>query len=160
MTYVDTHPRSGAFAANKMTRLTDLINDQGTKLLKDADLTLPPRAVSTVLLIGEHGKISAADIAKELSQPHQLVTQRIELLINLNLLQRLDDPKDGRRKIIALTIKGKREFQILDKRLAEAANAFEDLYNEIETNLSTITMRAIEALENKSLLSRINDLKK
>ncbi|WP_262694271.1 MarR family winged helix-turn-helix transcriptional regulator [Kordiimonas aquimaris] len=160
MTYVDTHPRSGAFAANQMTRLTDLINDQGVALLEDAGLTLPPRAVSTVLLIGEREKISAADIAKELNQPHQLVTQRIELLISLDLLQRLDDPKDGRRKIIALTVKGNHEFNTLDKRLAEAALAFEHLYNEIDINLSTIAMRAMNALKKKSLLSRINDLKK
>lgn len=159
MTYVDTHRRSGAFAANQMIRLTDLINDQGTELLKDAGLTLPPRAVSTVLLIGEYGQISAADIAKELNQPHQLVTQRIELLIKLNLLQRLDDPQDGRRKILALSIKGKHELQILDQRLAEAALAFEDLYKEIEINLSAISMRAMNALEKKSLLSRVNDLK-
>ena len=96
MTYVDTHPRKGAFAANHMARLVDLINDQGSQLLEDANLSLPPRAVSTVLLISERGQITAADIAKELNQPHQLVTQRIDALIKLDLLKRLTDPNDGR----------------------------------------------------------------
>ncbi len=156
MTYTDKHKRNGAFAANQMTRLVDLINEQGVCLLADAGLTLPPRAVSTILLIGERKQISAADIAQELEQPHQLVTQRIELLINLGLVQRLDDPNDGRRKIIGLSAKGGHEFKTLDKRLAEAALAFDDLFKEIENDLSATTMRAIEALKNKSLLARIN----
>ncbi len=160
MSYIDQHTRKGAFAANQMSRLVDLINEQGMSLLADAGLTLPPRAVSTVLLIGERRQISAADIAQELEQPHQLVTQRIELLISLGLVERLDDPNDGRRKIIGLTAKGRQEFNTLDTRLAEAALAFEGLFEEIENDLSATTMRAIKALRNKSLLTRINDNKK
>lgn len=155
MNYIDNHPRQGAFVANKMQRLLELINDQGKDLLKDAGLTMPPRAVSSIQLIGERGQISTADIAKELTQPHQLVTQRIEALIRLGLIERLDDPDDGRRKILALTPLGQRELKILDTRLIEAALAFEDLYNEINHDLSEITMRAMKALSTKPLLDRI-----
>ncbi len=155
MTYVDSHPRHGAFLANQLSRLVDMISEQGDDLLTGAGLSLPSRSVSSVLLIGERGQISAADIAKELQQPHQLVTQRIEILIKLGLLDRIDDPSDGRRKILELTRKGKKELRLLEICLHEAERAFLDLYQEIECDLSAVTLRAMKVLSSMSILDRI-----
>lgn len=155
MVYVDSHPRPAAFLANQLHRLVDMIAEQGDDLLVSAGLSLPSRAVSSVLLIGERGRISAADIAKELKQPHQLVTQRIEILIELGLVRRIDDPSDGRRKILTLTRKGKNELQRLGTCLRDAERVFLDLYQEIECDLSAVTLRAMEVLSSRSIVDRI-----
>jgi DNA-binding MarR family transcriptional regulator len=155
MAYVDSHPRHGAFLANQLRRLVDMIAEQGDNLLMGAGLSLPSRAVSSVLLIGERGQISAADIAKELQQPHQLVTQRIEILIELGLLNRIDDPSDGRRKILELTRKGKRELRLLETCLRDAERVFLSLYQEIECDLLAVTRHAMKVLSSKSILDRI-----
>ncbi len=155
MTYVDTHPLHGAFIANSLRRLIDLIGAQGEIMLQDAGIEFPPRTVSSVLLIGERGKISAADIAKNLNEPHQLVTQRIDLLITLGIIERREDPSDKRRKTISLTPKGITQFQSLQKRLAEADVAFSNLYAEIDCDLPTVTLRMLDALESTSILDRV-----
>jgi len=155
MAYVDSHARHGAFLANQLYRLADLIAKQGDDLLMGAGLSLPSRAVSSVLLIGERGQKSAADIAKELDQPHQLVTQRIEILIELGLVGRIDDPSDGRRKILELTRKGKKELRLVETCLRDAEEVFLNLYQEIECDLSNVTLSALKVLSSKSILDRI-----
>lgn len=159
MAYVDSHSSSGAFLAHRLNRLVDLISEQGDKLLSEARLSLPSRAVSIVLLIDERGRISAADIAKELKQPHQLVTQRIDVLRKLGLVERTVDPSDGRRKILALTRKGKTERRLLETCLRDAERVFLDLYKEIECDLSELALQTIKALSSKSILDRITTVK-
>jgi len=155
MIYIDSHPQHGAFLANQLGRLVDMIVVQGDNLLTGAGLSFPSRSVSSVLLIGEQGQISAADIAKQLKQPHQLVTQRVDLLIKLGLVARIDDPSDRRRKILELTRKGKQEFRLLRTCLRDAEQVFAGLYQEIECDLSAVTLRAMRALSSKPIVDRI-----
>ncbi|MEQ8742457.1 MarR family winged helix-turn-helix transcriptional regulator [Parasphingorhabdus sp.] len=156
MAYLDTHPLHGAFISNKFTRLTDVIASQGEDMLRDANIDVPSRAVSIVLLVGEHGEISAADIANWLEQPHQLVTQRTDVLIELGLIKRRSDPHDGRRKILVLTANGTDQFTRLTELMVQVADVFAALFEEIECDLAAMAMRAIEALERSPILERIN----
>tara|TARA_R110002124_G_scaffold215362_3_gene381307 strand:+ start:287 stop:808 length:522 start_codon:yes stop_codon:yes gene_type:complete len=158
MTYLDAHPLRGAFVANSFIQLSDLIASQGEAMLRDADLDVPSRAVSILLMIGERGEISAADIAGLLQQPHQLVTQRADLLVDLGLIERRNDPQDGRRKILVLTDRGADQFQRLTVRLAEVAEVFAALFAEIDCDLAAMASRAIAALNRSPILERINSL--
>lgn len=157
-TYTDSHSFRGAFVANILGRLADLIVAQGEDLLQDAGLDFPARAVSSVLLIGERGQISASDIANDLGQPHQLVTQRVELLIKLQIIERLHDPNDARRKILTLTDKGAAQFKRLKACLADADRAFEIMFTEINCDLPTIAARAMEALDKSAIRERVKTL--
>lgn len=156
--YFDAHVLGGAFIANQLDRLADLISEQGELLLQDAGLEFPARTVSCVLLIGERGEISTADIASVLKQPHQLVTQRVEFLITSGIVERFVDPHDGRRKILRLTPSGADQFKRLQECLEKAARAYAGLFEEIECDLPAITRRATEALEHSSVLDRVRAL--
>lgn len=151
----DRHTLKGAFLSNLLLRLVDLIALQGDDLLRDAGIIFPSRAVSSVLFIGDRGQVSAADIAKALDEPHQLTAQRIEVLIELNLLKRINDPHDRRRKVLMLSRKGKDQHQRLVCRLAEIEQAFLGLYTEIDCDLPTVLERADQALQRVPILERI-----
>ncbi|MBP6013953.1 MAG: MarR family transcriptional regulator [Alphaproteobacteria bacterium] len=155
MPYPDAHRLSGAFLANRLDRLADLIVAQGEALLGEAGLNIPSRTVSLLLLVGDHGELSAADAATLLGHPHQLVTQRTELLIGLSLIARKNDPSDRRRKILTLSAKGKAQYARLQIRLAEAAAVFTALFDEIACDLSAMAAKAQAALERRPLLERI-----
>ncbi len=155
MDYLDAHPLAGAFIANKLDRLADIIVDQGETLLRDAGIGVPSRAVSLFLLVGEHRLVSAAGIAAILGQPHQVVSQRADILRDLALIERSGDPADGRRKTLALTQKGQGQYAKLQIILSEAANAFEGLFEEIECDLSAFALKAMDALARASLVDRI-----
>lgn len=159
MTFIDRHKYQHAFLGNQISRLLDLIDEQSVAFLGDAAISVPSRAVSTVLMLHERGQVSTADIAAELKQPHQLATQRVEALIALGLVSRINDPKDGRRKILELTDKGKQEVTLLLARLAEAEQIFLDLSEEIQSDLSAATLRAIDALSRTPLAARAAQFK-
>ena len=146
------------FLANQLDRLADLIADQGEIFLKDVGIEFPARAVSAMLLIGERGGASAADIADALNQPHQVITQRIELLIEIGVISRSPDPKDRRRKILKLTRKGHKQFRALQDRLAIARDVFSALFDEINADLSIYAERAHRALTTTSLSERADKI--
>jgi DNA-binding MarR family transcriptional regulator len=154
--FTETHAFKGAFVANQLSALVDLIALQGDSLLEDAGITIPSRAVSCVLLVGDQGQVSAADVAKALQQPHQLATQRVEALIKLGLLKRIDDPKDGRRKILTLSAKGRDQYARLNARLAEVEQAFLGLFAEVGCDLPAVVERTLQALRSTPLLKRIH----
>ena len=160
MHFLESHPLRGAFVANTLERLAALIVEQGEDLFRDAGLTFPARAASTVLLLGERTRLSAADLAKTLGQPHQLVTQRVNLLIDLGVVSRTGDSLDARRRILVLTAKGKRQFEELQARLTFAEAAFAALFAEIGCNLPDAALSAIAALERSSVRHRVRALDK
>lgn len=160
MHILDSHPLRGAFIANTLERLAALIVGQGDNLLRDANLTFPSRATSTVLLLGENARMSAAELAKALVQPHQLVTQRVDMLIELGIVSRDTDPQDARRKTLVLTSKGKREYGRLKAHLALADTAFAALFAEIGCDLAGAALLAIAALERSPLQERARALDK
>jgi len=155
--YIRSHALSGAFLAHQLQSLADLISDQGEVMLKAADLPFPARAVSTVLLIGESGETSTVEIASGLKQPHQLVAQRVELLIASGTVERLDDPHDRRRKILRLTSQGADQFSRMQDCLAQVARAFGDMFEELGCDLPAVTQRFAKALEDRSVHDRLED---
>lgn len=156
--FPDTHPLKRAFVANLLVRVADQISDQGEILLQGAGLTLPARTVSTVLLISERQKMSAADIAEALGQPHQLATQRIDLLIKSGLIQRSADPDDGRRKVLSLTEKGAAEVERLQLALARADAVVAGLFDEIGADLCALLERTSAALSKATIAERAKSL--
>ena len=153
----DEHPLQGAFLSNKLIRLVDLIGAQGTELLRDAGIELPSNTVALTLYVGDKGQASLAEIAKALDEVHQLSATRVDSLIQLGLMERRDDPNDGRRKALSLTKKGKAQHRLLLKRLREIEQALAGLYAEIGHDLPVILEAAVEALNRKPLIARIRE---
>jgi len=156
--FIDGHRLGAAFVANQVRRLVDLIGEQGNDMLEAAGITFPSRTVSTVLFVGEHQPASTADIARALEQPHQVATQRVDLLIQLGIFERVDDPDDGRRKLLCLTSEGSDQLKVLTERLEKAGQAFDALFAEIGCDLPDVTRRAADALHKAPLLARMKAL--
>jgi DNA-binding MarR family transcriptional regulator len=153
--FVDTHDRRDAFVANMLDRLVGRIVEQGDELLRHAGVVIPSRSSSILLLLGEARNLSAADLARLLDQPHQLVTQRTDLLIALGVVARVDDRRDARRKVLRLTAKGRRELGKLNAVLVDAQEAISALYREIGCDLFDAAARAMDALDRAPLQQRI-----
>lgn len=154
MAFPMAHPWRDAFLANLLERVASRIVEQSEAFLEQAGIIFPPRAVSTVLLLGEEGPKTAADLARVLAQPHQLVTQRLELLFTLGVVSRHDDPADGRRRLVELTPVGEAQFRSLQAALARADAAFSQLFEEIGCNLTLAASKALDALDQRPLVER------
>jgi DNA-binding MarR family transcriptional regulator len=154
VSFIQSHALRRAFLANLLEQLAAQIVSQGEALLEDAGVIVPARAVSTLLLLGERGEMSAADLARVLRQPHQLVTQRVELLIGLGVVARVADARDARRKALRLTAKGRRQRALLNRALTRADAAFAALFDEIGCDLAAKAVDAMAALDRSPLLGR------
>lgn len=143
-----------AFIANYLNQIADLISDQGEAFLAAGGIALPSRATSAVLLIGELDECSVADLAKSLDHPHQLVIQRVDVLVSLGLIKRVSDPNDGRRKILKLTPKGRQQLDALKQRLHLAESIFRSLFEELGFDIVDVLDRIKIELQETSLLER------
>ena len=152
---MDTHPLSGAFLSNKLLRLVETIADQGEELLKSDGIQIPPRAISTVLMIGETKGVTAADIAGALDQPHQLATQRVALLIELGLVTKRPHATDSRRKVLELTAEGQAQYARMMDMLGHIRSAMDALYEELGCNLDDMAVKAVDALNDHPLIERV-----
>ncbi len=152
--FTDTHSLSGAFLANKLERLISLISQQGGEILNDQGVLVPPQSLSCFLMVGETGRISAAEIASQLQQPHQLATQRIEGLLKRGLIARTTDPEDNRRKLVHLTSEGEVQYKRLCDVLRQIAHVFSDLFEELAVDLLKTTDATLQALHDRPLFQR------
>ena len=155
MNYTTSHRHHTAFLGSHLEALATLIVSQAETALEEADIPVRSRTVSAILVIAKRKSTTIAEIADTLRQPHQLVTQRIELLLRHGIIERHPDPQDGRRKLLSLTRKGRSIHQKLEAFLEEIAKAFVDLFGEIACDLEEKVEQAREQLSRKSLIDRM-----
>jgi DNA-binding MarR family transcriptional regulator len=145
----------GAFLAHDLERAAKLIVVQADAMLQTAGFSFPSRAVSTVLLIAELGPVTIAEIAEVLDQPHQLVTQRVDLLVAHGLVERPVDPADRRRKPLSLTTAGEAQVETLLALLMEVERVFEGLSDTLGCDLASFSQSLIDQLRDRTLTERL-----
>ncbi len=150
-------PLKRVFVGATLEQLLKLMTEQGDEILAEAGVTFPPRAAPTVLLLMKGGPKTAADLAKELDQPHQLVTQRVEALIASGVVARTVDPSDARRKILIITDAGSDQLLRLSECLEKIENAYVTLFDELGCDVAAIAIDMFDELTRRSLRDRIAD---
>ncbi|MHA7873318.1 MAG: MarR family transcriptional regulator [Hyphococcus sp.] len=131
------------------------MSEQSGELFIEDGIPLAPQSASCLLFIAEHGDVSAANIAAALNLPHQVVAQRLTAMLDLKLIMRRPDPQDGRRKIIRLTPRGRKQFERLKAILREADAVFDQLNAELGIDFSELALRLIDSLDREPLAERI-----
>lgn len=152
---VSEKPLRRVFLGDALDQLSSVIVEQGQHTLRDAGVELSTRAAPIVLLLAKHGPLAAADIAKTLKQPHQLVAQRLDALVDLNLITRVSDPADGRRKLLKMTPKGRVQLVRLKETLDLIEMAYARMFDEIGCDLAAKVSAATDALRRQPLPERV-----
>lgn len=148
-------PLRRVFLARSLEQLLALLTEQGQRILADAGIELAIRSAPIVLLLTKDGPLTAADIAKTLDQPHQLVAQRLDALVDLKLVTRVGDTADARRKLLKITPRGRVQLRLLKERLDVIEAAYARMFAEIDCDLAAKVLEATEALSRAPLPERI-----
>lgn len=98
-----------AFVAHRLRRLSDEIVDDISRAMAALEVIVPPRSVSTILLLAESGPLGPVDVARTLRLSHPLMVRALRTLEGLGLIQAVDDPADQRRRRVELTPLGRAE---------------------------------------------------
>lgn len=106
-----------AFLAHLLRRLADDLVQGAAEWYPRMGVTAPPRTVSTLLALDEHGPLGVTELAGMLRQSHPLVIVWIRELTRLSMVKSRNDPGDRRRTLISLTAKGRNEVVSVRKAL-------------------------------------------
>lgn len=149
-------PLRRALLGDSLDALLGLLTRQGQDILQAEGVQFPPRAAPIMLLLlTEDAGLSAADLAKALHQPHQLVTQRIDALLACGVITRRPDPADARRKVLQVTPAGRQQLAQLKDLLDRLEQVYAALFAEIGCDLAEAVLRAEAALRARPLQDRL-----
>lgn len=140
---------NNSFLAKTVFDLHRLIQAQSDELYLEKNMGFPVAVSSTLLLMSQQRKVSTMEVASALSITHQLVSQRIKILLKLGLIEGSADKNDKRKTLYVLTPKGQQKTQVLNLYCLDAANAFSDLSDEVGVDLQKVLNAAINALQKK-----------
>ena len=107
-------------------------------------------------MLMKHGPMTAADVAKALNQKaHQLVTHHVDALVSLEIVTRVSDPGDARRKLLKVTPKGHVQLVKLKEILDLIEVVYEDMFGKLGCDLAAKVLEASGELSRSPLAERI-----
>ncbi|HEY8005034.1 MAG TPA: MarR family transcriptional regulator, partial [Phenylobacterium sp.] len=144
--------------ANRMRRMSDAFVDACGDWLAAQGLTAPPRSASTLRLLAEGAPLSVTQIAARIRLSHPFVVRMVASLEHIGLVAVSPDAADGRRRMVALTRKGREEAAILNRAGPSMAAAYAELFADAGVDLFA-ALEAVEAAHRRrSLAQRLCDL--
>jgi DNA-binding MarR family transcriptional regulator len=144
-----------AFLAHRLRRASELILEGSAEALRDFGIAAPPRAGSTLLLLRAHGPMGITEIAFRLRLSHPLIIGLTDALAGEGLVAAETDPKDRRRRLIALTPKGEAEAARFDTFLRALVQAFEGMFEESGADLFAALEKFEAVAEARPVAGRI-----
>lgn len=105
-----------AFLEYQSQKLQDLIGEildccEDRKLYESQTFSLPYAEIKCLMLFNGEHYLTVKGIAKRLDVAKSRVTKLIDHLVEKKILDRIDDPKDARIKLISMTPEGKRKLE-------------------------------------------------
>lgn len=132
-----------AFLAHLLRRLADELVQGAADWYPTVGVMAPPRTISTLLALDEHGPLGVTELAGLLRQSHPLVIVWIRKLTQLSLVRSSTDPHDRRRTLVTLTAKGRSELV----RIREALVVMERASTELLELSGTDSLEMLWAIE-------------
>lgn len=143
-----------AFTGKMALDFAFLIATQAEDVYKNKGICFPVTVSSTLLFLTRVQAASLLEISAALGHQHQLVAQRIKILLKLELIEANADALDRRRTLYRLTRVGRRQGKILQDYCGEAAQVFIELSDEVGVDLLDALHQASTALQKTPLLER------
>ncbi len=104
----------------QMKRLQELINEvqrccEDKRLYEAAKFGIPYAEIKILTLFGSERYLTAMGIAERLDVAKSRVTKLVNSMFDKGLIERMDDPKDARVKLLSLTIEGKKKASEIEE---------------------------------------------
>jgi DNA-binding MarR family transcriptional regulator len=143
------------FLAHRLKRVSEAILEGSSEALRAEGFAAPARAGSTLLLLRANGPTGITEIAYRLRLSHPLIIKLTAALAGTGLVEDRADPRDQRRRLIALTAKGEAEAERFDAFLKRIAQTFEAMFRETGADLFESLERFEAAVEARPIAERL-----
>jgi DNA-binding MarR family transcriptional regulator/N-acetylglutamate synthase-like GNAT family acetyltransferase len=146
----------GAVAiASRLRGIYDILIRDAVRIYNEENVDFEPRWFTLVMLLKERGSLSVMEVAKTLNMTHPAVNQISNALEKKGLIRSYADQEDKRRRILKLSTKGIKLIDSLSPLWEQIEIAVTDLIYEVRPDLLDILSELENALERKSIYSRI-----
>lgn len=137
------------------TLLSEVVNrvshEGGETLRIMADAQVSLQQVLLITRLAEAHPVSATDLAARLNLSLPAISQAIDRLVRLQLVTRIEDSEDRRRKCIGPTAKARNLLARLNAaRSREYASGLSCLHSETQARLGALLQETLRQLESKS----------
>lgn len=145
---------------NRLKRLSDRLMQDGIRVYKDAGVEFEPRWFPLYYYLIVEGPSAVMEIAKGLGISHPAVNQVAKEMIAADLLSSYKDTKDKRKRLLAMTERGKELFPEMQIIWNDIRGALEEIVQERQThfleNLTTVERQLDEKNFHQRFLERMN----
>lgn len=146
----------GALAlATRLKRLSERLTQDVNKIYKELDLNFESKWFLVLDLLSKNKMLSIVDIAEALKLTHPAIVQFVDQLLKAKLISVHKDLKDARKRLVALSPRGKRLLDELAPTLAIIKAENENWLQEADHNLLDTLAQLEQALDEQSMYYRI-----
>ncbi|MBS7564364.1 MarR family transcriptional regulator [Mucilaginibacter sp. Bleaf8] len=146
----------GALAlATRLKRLSERLAQDVNKIYKELDLNFESKWFLVLELLRKNKMLSIVDIAESLKLTHPAIVQFVDQLLKAKLITVHKDINDARKRLVALSPKGKKLLEELAPTLAIIKTENESWLEEADHNLLDTLAQLEQALDKQSMYYRI-----
>lgn len=147
--------------ATRLKLITERLIQDGIKVYRSLNIDFEPRWFAVYYLLNSKSPLSITKIASELEISQPAVTQLADLLIKKGYVIQVKDKTDTRKRMLALSKKGKDLIPVLEPVWQSFKDTTKELFDSTGYDVLLVLTKLENALEQKDMFSRITeDIKK
>lgn len=143
------------FLAHRLRRLSEFLVIEEEPVRRQADLLVPARGSSTMLLLARKGPLTVTQIARQLRLSHPLIIRVVKALEEVGYVASGAEQPDGRSRLLMLTALGDRKVDELERFHDAVAEAYRELFRDSQVDLFAALEAIQPALRDGAVAARI-----
>lgn len=141
--------------ATRLKRLSERLSGDVNKIYKESDVDFESKWYLILELLNRENTMAITDIANSLKLSHPAIVQFANQLIKKKLIKASSDKKDGRKRMVSLTINGKKTLEKISPILESIKEENKKWVESGSVNLLQILNELELALDEKSMYQRV-----
>jgi DNA-binding MarR family transcriptional regulator/N-acetylglutamate synthase-like GNAT family acetyltransferase len=141
----------------RLKLLTERLIQEAIKVYRSLNIDFEPRWFAIFYLLNNKAPLSVTEIAAELEISQPAVTQLADLLIKKGYITNVKDKNDTRKRMLALSKKGKGLIPVLEPIWQSFKDATGDMFIEVDYDIMLVLSKLENALDEKDMFTRITE---
>ena len=138
---------------SRLKRLSDQVMRDGANIYKENNIDFEPRWFTVFYALTQKEPQGVTEIARELSLTHAAVSQTVRELLNKKLITAVKDKKDGRKRLLSLSNKGRELLPVIQPLWNDIAVAIHEMINEHQHSI----IDSIQSVERSFKESKLHE---
>lgn len=158
---MDFYAKTGKMAiGTRLRKLGESITEDASQIYKIYDVQLQPRWFPVFYVLSQGNYMSITAIANEIRHSHVSVSQIVKEMKKNGLVVHKIDNTDGRKTLVGLSTKGKKQAEKIRDQYKDVDKAVESIFTQTSHDLWKAIEEWEHLLEQKTLLKRVIEQKK